>query len=130
MKMRKLLAVPALALTLALSMTTMSGCSSNSSVTETDTSDAGTYIFDSLSDGEDALTAQDLEDLGMDPADMYITLNTDGTGKMCVYDDEEELTWKKGELTGSDNVTIKYTIENGKLTMEEDGATMTFVKQD
>lgn len=129
MKLRKFLAVPALALTMALSMTTLSACSGTSTA-ELDTSDAGMYIFDSMSDGDDALTAQDLEDLGMDPADMYVQLNTDGTGKMCVFDNVEELTWKKGKLTGSDNVDVDYTIDNGKMTIEDSEATMTFIKQD
>ncbi|MGN0633594.1 MAG: hypothetical protein ACI4JW_06955 [Oscillospiraceae bacterium] len=95
-------------------------------------SDAGRYdLYSMTSDGE-TITMKEMEDMykEMDQKapEMYLELNEDGTGKLVMGDeDTEELEWKDGVIT-ADGDDIEYTIEDGKLTMEDDGTKMVFEK--
>ena len=95
-------------------------------------SDAGRYDLYSMSADGETITMKDMEEMykQMDEKvpEMYLELNEDGTGKLVMgEDDTEKIEWKDGVIT-ADGEDVEYTIEDGKLTMEADGAEMVFEK--
>lgn len=122
MKLTSILCAAAVAATMALT-----GCGKSS--------DAGRYDFYSMTDDGETITAEDMkkmyEEMDMEAPEMYIQLNEDGTGKLS-FDDEgeegpEDITWKEGTIT-SDGEDMKYTIDDNKLTVEDDGSKIVFEK--
>ena len=82
-------------------------------------------------DGE-TMTMKEMEEMykemDMEAPEMYLELKDDGTGKLVVgEDDTEEIEWKDGVISAAGE-DVKYTVEDGKLTMESDGTKMVFEK--
>ncbi|MGN0612826.1 MAG: hypothetical protein ACI4JB_02920 [Porcipelethomonas sp.] len=121
MKKRKFLStVCAMALAASLTLT---GCGS---------SDAGRYDLYSMTQDGETMTMKEMEEMykemDMEAPEMYLELKDDGTGKLVMgEDDTEEFEWKDGVIS-ADGEDIKYTVEDGKLTMESDGNKMVFEK--
>ncbi len=95
-------------------------------------SDAGHYDLYSMTTDGETMTMKDMEEMykemDMEAPEMYIELNEDGTGKLVMGDeDTQEFEWKDGVIT-ADGEDVKYTVEDGKLTMEDDGEKMVFEK--
>lgn len=95
-------------------------------------SDAGRYDLYSMTTDGETMTMKDMEEMykemDMEAPEMYLELNEDGTGKLVMGDeDTQEVEWKDGVIT-ADGEDVKYTIEDGKLTMEEDDTKMVFEK--
>ena len=95
-------------------------------------SDAGRYDLYSMTTDGETMTMKYMEDMykemGMDAPEMYLELNEDGTGKLVMDDeDTQEVEWKDGVIT-LDGEDAEYTVEDGKLTMEEDGTVIVFEK--
>ena len=57
---------------------------------------------------------------------MYIDLKEDGTGTFLL-DDMMPITWGDGKLVADDGSEISYTLENGELIVDIEGALMHFV---
>lgn len=97
-------------------------------------SDAGHYDLYSITQDGETMTMKEMEDMykemDMDAPEMYLELNEDGTGKLVMgEDDTQEIEWKDGVIS-ADGEDVEYTIEDGKLTMEDDGSEMVFEKAD
>ena len=68
------------------------------------------------------------KEMDMEAPEMYLELKDDGTGKLVVgEDDTEEIEWKD-DVISADGEDVKYTVEDGKFTMESDGTKMVFEK--
>ena len=70
----------------------------------------------------------DLEALGMSAEDFSLTLEEDGTGALTMLGESVEVTWDETGITAEGD-TVSYTLEDGKLTLTEDGQTMVFARQ-
>ncbi len=119
-KSKFLSAVCAMALAASLTLT---GCGS---------SDAGHYDLYSMTQDGETMTMKDMEEMykemDMEAPEMYLELKDDGTGKLVMgEDDTGEIEWKDGVIS-ADGEDVKYTVEDGKLTMEYDGTKMVFEK--
>jgi len=92
---------------------------------------AGKYKFYSMTMEGETFKASDLEDLGMDPDDIYLKLNKDGTGVMVMPgEDEMDMEWEGDEIwpEGEEDEAVEFSVKGGKLTMEQDGVEMVFKK--
>lgn len=90
--------------------------------------EVGYFVFDSLEMDGEAITRDDLKELGGDPDSLFLLMNEDGTGTMVTAnEDVQSIVWKNGTITTA-NETISYTVEGDRLTMEEDGVKMTFIR--
>ena len=119
-KFKLLSAVCAIAIAASLTLT---GCGK---------SDAGRYNLYSMTEDGETMTMKEMEDMykemDMEAPEMYLELKDDGTGQIVMGDeDTEKVEWKDGVIT-TDDEELKYTIKDGKLTMESDGLERVFVK--
>jgi len=57
---------------------------------------------------------------------MYVDLKEDGTGTFLL-DDVMPVTWGDGKLVADDGSEVSYTLENGELIVDIEGARMHFV---
>ncbi len=57
---------------------------------------------------------------------MYVDLKEDGTGTFML-DDVMPITWGDGKLVADDGSEVSYTLENGELIVDIEGALMHFV---
>lgn len=57
---------------------------------------------------------------------MYVDLKEDGTGTFML-DDVMPITWGDGKLVADDGSEVSYTLENGELIVDIEGARMHFV---
>ena len=95
-------------------------------------SDAGRYNLYSLTEDGETMTMKDMEEMykemDMEAPEMYLELKDDGTGQIVMGDeDTEKVEWKDGVIN-TDDEEIKYTVKDGKLTMESDGVELVFEK--
>ncbi len=62
--------------------------------------------------------------------DMYVKLNRDGTGEMSVMGETAEMEYKNGKIwpVEEPDEKVDFTVEDGKLTLEVEGAKMVFQK--
>lgn len=95
-------------------------------------SDTGRYDLYSMTDDGETITMKDMEamyaEMDMEAPEMYIQLNDDGTGKLVMGEEEtQDIEWKDGVIS-ADGEEISYTMEDGKLKMEDDGTEMVFEK--
>jgi len=96
---------------------------------ETESSVAGTYMLDSMEYEGEKMTAEDLENAGYVLEDFFIILNKDGTGTLCTDGSAEELEWNEDEIIDpATDEAYPYTLKGDKLTVEIEGAEMTFKK--
>ena len=106
---------------------TFTGCEKSDTA-----SDAGRYNFYSMTEDGGTITMQELEkmynEMDMEAPEMYLELNEDGTGQLIMDDeDNQKVEWKEGVIT-VDGEDSKYTIKDGKLTLEEGDTTIVFEK--
>ena len=57
---------------------------------------------------------------------MYVDLKEDGTGTFML-DDVMPITWGDGKLVADDGSEVSYTLENGELIVDIEGARMHFI---
>ena len=96
-------------------------------------SDAGRYNLYSMTEDGETMTMKDMEEMykemDMEAPEMYLELKDDGTGQIVMGDeDTEKVEWKDGVIN-TDDEEIKYTVKDGKLTMESDGVELVFEKE-
>lgn len=84
--------------------------------------------------GQWKLTSMTVSGMSMDPAalglEMTMTLNADGTCTMAAMGETDAGTWVKTEtgieMTDSEGTVDAYTLADGQLTAEQDGAKIAF----
>lgn len=106
---------------LTISMCMLSACNAE----KAKESDAGEYHLYSMESGDDSYTNEDIVSYGLDC--MVLTLYEDGTASLGFADDTETFNWKKGVLY-SEEEELSYTIEDGKLSITQDGDTLVFMR--
>lgn len=117
----KIKAKRVLAAALALLMAFLAACGG-----EKTPGDAGYYILTSMT--ADGMTMEeDLLKQIYGEEGLHLELKEDGTGSMGAAGEEGGLTWKDGVITIEGGDT-PYTVQDGVLTMEQDGATMIFTR--
>lgn len=91
----------------------------------------GKYVIDSV---EASGISMSLDSMGITAdqrSSVYIQFNSDGTGKLCAMGEEEEFNWEGNTMTSPDSpdVPLTFTYADNKVTVEQDGAKMTFVHE-
>ena len=115
----------ALALTMLLAMSACGGKSEDKSAVGKDSA-AGFYrMIKMVENGEENADLSQLEELGIY---MYLVLNEDGTGYTDVMGEQESYKWNDKEIWSDDANPVKYSYSNGTLTMEQDGAQLTYIR--
>ena len=79
-------------------------------------------------EGDEAF-AMDEETVAMLKAmgiEMFLDMRADGTGTFMM-EEPMEITWSKGTIKASDGSKVSYTLENGELILEIEGAILHFV---
>lgn len=85
---------------------------------------AGYYVLESMSEGDETLTAEDLEEYGME---VTMTLYEDGTGVLSMYGEDVEAEWDEDSITvDGDEAELKFSGKKATITIEE--SSMVFVK--
>ncbi len=85
----------------------------------------GYYSISEMSMEGMTFTAEDLEAMGIDPSTVYIKIEGAGIGEICIYGEIEELSYTDTQMT-VDGDPANYTYSNGVITIEQDGAKMSF----
>ena len=122
MKLGRILVAVLLVLSLTLCLAACGDKEKNSGI-------AGKYTFYSMSYEGETVTAKDLAEMG-EETDMYIRLNSDGTGVMVSGDDSEDMAYANGKIWSVDepDEKVSFSVKGNTLTMEQDGMVMTFKK--
>ena len=89
-------------------------------------------ISSMTADGEDVVSAEDLETMKSMGMDVTFTVNEDGTCALNMFGEAMEGEWAPG--SGGIDVTIQgqtipATLDNGNLTMEQQGQKLVFAKK-
>ncbi|MBO5953912.1 MAG: hypothetical protein J6Q53_07335 [Oscillospiraceae bacterium] len=87
----------------------------------------GRYDLTAIESEGVTISVSDIKDAD---TQMYLQLNADGTGVMQIGAEAAQMQWKDGMLwpVGQEDDKVPFTVENGVLTMHQDGQTMTFTK--
>ena len=87
----------------------------------------GTYKIISMVQEDESVDEDTLKQ--MEAAGMICTLKlaADGNGNIDIFGDINEFTWADGKIKVDEN-EVPFTLEDGILSMEADGASMTFRK--
>ena len=122
MKLGRILVAVLLVLSLTLCLAACGGKEKNSGI-------AGKYNFYSMSYEGETVTAKDLAEMG-EEMDMYIRLNSDGTGIMYSEGEAEDMAYANGKIWSVDepDEKVSFSVKGNTLTMEQDGMVMTFKK--
>ena len=90
--------------------------------------EVGYFIVETLEEGGEVITKEDLVNAGMDVTQFYLVLEEDGSGWLAIPDEEPSfLTWANGKIT-ADGESISYTIEGDTLTLTEDDTKLVFTR--
>ena len=90
---------------------------------------SGRYILVSVSMNGNTFTAQQLKDHIANQDEMYLELNSDGTGTMAYLGDITDMKWEGNEIWPANNVAkATFTVEGNTLTMEMKAVTLVFQK--
>ena len=90
----------------------------------------GTWTLSSMvSDGE-TIDVEQLKELYDEDFDCTLTVNSDGTAVLNMFDDVTDLEWKDGKMwaAGEEGEAATYKLSGGKLTLEIDGEKLIFKK--
>lgn len=90
-------------------------------------SDAGYYVLTSMSNGEETLTAEDVQSKA--GKTLYIVLNEDGTGygNNINSDEIDDLTWEPGKIVWDENYS--YSMNGNEMTVKgPDGITFVLTR--
>ena len=89
----------------------------------------GYYIFESMTEDNETLTAVEIRQLLGDDTDIgSLVLKNDGTGRMTLIGDQNVLSWDNKKIT-IDGASASYSLNNNKLIISEDNSTIVFVKK-
>lgn len=92
----------------------------------------GTWDMDSLSGNGNSQNASDFAALRAMGGSFYLDLRSDGTCTLVVLNQTADGTWEAASATSASIVfngaTSEMKLENGKITVDAGGTTMTFVK--
>ena len=94
---------------------------------------AGRYNLESMAMGDQVVSMSDLKAMAGEEADsleFYLELRGDGTAVMNMAGDTQELLYKDGMMwaEGEEDEKVPFTVKGNVLTMEQDGAKLTFKK--
>ena len=94
---------------------------------------AGRYDFVKMEMEGFSMDLETLKAMGGDELadiEMYLELKEDGTGVLAVMGESTDMQWADGQIwaVGEEDAKVPFTVENGVLTMEQDGMKMTFKK--
>ena len=103
-----------------LSVVALTGCGKGSMV--------GEYKIVEASESSTTYKGDDLKKYGIN---YTLSVKSDGTAIFALGDNKEELTYDDNYFYSKDDKTNKvpYKFNNGKITLEEDGLSMTFAKK-
>jgi len=99
-----------------------------------DAEEIGSYDLESMTEDGTTMTLKELKDMydayGVAFPEFSLVLNKDGTGKMTVAGETQNINWDaKAKTMSHDNETINYTFKDNKITLSEDGTSLVFVKK-
>jgi len=99
-----------------------------------DAKEIGSYDLESMTEDGTTMTLKELKDMydayGVAFPEFSLVLNKDGTGKMTVAGETQNINWDaKAKTMSHDNETINYTFKDNKITLSEDGTSLVFVKK-
>ncbi len=99
-----------------------------------DPAEVGSYELDSMTEKGETMSLQDLKDMytayGMDMPEFGLTLNKDGTGKMIVMGETQEIKWDaKSKTMSHDSASITYIFEDNMIRITDQGTTLVFKKK-
>ena len=94
----------------------------------------GSYDIESITKDGETMTAKEIKDqlaeYGMDIDVGGLILNKDGTGKMSLMGESQDIKWDaKAKTMTANGETLNYTFKDNKISMGEDGDGMVFVKK-
>lgn len=77
------------------------------------------------------MTQADLAAIGTTPANTYLVLNDDGTGKLTAVGEETNMSWNNAGIWPTSDPTdvASMTIDGDVVTISQDGFVMIFVKE-
>ena len=92
---------------------------------------AGTYVLSEAKIDGEKYDADELEELGLDPDDCYVELNSDGTGEVCLFGEEVDIEWEDDEMWPEDDEdeVLEFEIDGKELTLEYEGEELIFTKE-
>ena len=88
---------------------------------------AGYYELYEMSSGDQSYSHEDIENLKSLGLNVTLELKDDKTGVLNLFGETVELTYDKTNMI-VDNEPAPYKIEDGKITMEQDGEKLVFQK--
>ena len=92
----------------------------------------GTWNLSEMEENGQVTSSEDIEMLKQLGLEVYLQLDNDGTGKLAVFGEEMSGKWEAKSATEAtmtvDNQTIAMKIADSKLTMEQSGSKLVFVK--
>lgn len=108
------------AFVLLLSVVALAGCGKKDM--------AGEYKIVEATEGSTTIKGEELDKYGVD---YTLTVKSDGTAVMARGSSKTELKWDNSYFWKSSDKSdkVKYTYKSGKITMTEDGMSMTFAKK-
>lgn len=92
---------------------------------------AGRYDLVSMEAGGQTLDIAALQALAGTTADMYIELNSDGTGVMKMDSEVTDMVYADGKIwpVGAPDEKVPFTVDGDTLPLEQDGVKMVFKKK-
>lgn len=87
----------------------------------------GYYELYEMSSGDESYSHEDLESLKSLGLNVTLELREDKTGTLSLFGEEMELTYDSKNMT-VDGESTPYKVEDGKLSMEQDGEKLVFEK--
>lgn len=110
------------------------GCGSKSPAVDPKTDFVGTWEIIRMVENGEETSEEDLATLKTFGLNVYLTLNEDGTGAVELFGENLDGTWtatKAGQATFTlEDQDVAMTLNDGQLTMEQEGSSLTFKKID
>lgn len=91
---------------------------------------SGKYNLVSMESEGETVTMEDLQAVLGTEIEMYLELKPDGTGVMNMMGETVDMEYADGMIwaVGEEDGKVAFTVEDGKLTMTQDGETLIFQK--
>ncbi len=89
--------------------------------------DAGKYLLYEYEAGGQVMGQELLAEAGM--GDTYLELKPDGSGKLNLFTELLDITWKPGTVTVYGTTDYPYTLDGDKLTLDMQGVKYTMLRE-